>query len=182
MPDLKKLLRVSDDLDPKSVQMLVKAIKDNNREGFDYLEFLAAVEKLEAMPMDRDTAYKSALTTASTFGVTKDVLLTSGGFYLGVLRKEYESFKTALEGQIERRITSPKEKMAQLAKDNEKIDREIEKLKKKKEAQSAKIEEIKAKINGQMESLKAKEEQFHHTFDYIRERIEEDINEIESQL
>ena len=72
MVDLKSLFPIDESQDEKSQQILLKAIKNANQEGFDYLEFLVSVAKLKDMQMDEATALKSAFSTASSFGVTKD--------------------------------------------------------------------------------------------------------------
>ena len=65
-----------DKLDKKSVAFLLKAIKENNLPGFDYLEFKQSLNGLKKMDMDETTAIKSAFTTGSTVGLTKSKLIS----------------------------------------------------------------------------------------------------------
>lgn len=182
MADLRKLLRVDEELDERSSKMLVKAIAQNNQDGFDFLEFLASVDKLKAIPMDEATAYKSAFTTASTFGITKEKLVQSAHFYIGVLRKEYANFRQALENQVAKKIKQPESKILELQKDNERIDREIEKLKKRQKVQQEKIQSLAGQVVESRQKLEEGEKVFNHTFETLKTRIEEDIEKIESQL
>jgi len=182
MADLKKLLRINDDVDERSGKMLIKAIAQNNKDGFDFLEFLASVDKLKALPMDEQTAYKSAYTTASTFGITKEKLIQSANFYIGVLKKEYANFRHALENQVESKIKLPESQILDLQKNNEKIDVEIAKLQKKKELQAQKMKELATHVVDSRAKLEEGEKVFNHTFETIKSHIEEDIAKIETQL
>ena len=69
-----------------------------------------------------------------------------------------------------------------LEKDNEKIDLEIEKLKKKKEIQENHIKELAEEVVSQRTKLKEKESIFHTTYEAISSNIAKDIEEIKIQL
>ena len=182
MPQLKDLFNLPQDLDEKSVRILLKAIGDRNQEGFDFLEFLASVDKLKAMPMDESTAYKSAYATASTFGITKEQLSTSAQKYLAVLRAEYDQFKAALSRQITQRIDEPKQQVHNLNKRKKEIDKEIEKLTKEKSLIDGKVTKIQNAVEIEYEKLQSQEELFRNSYDAIKQAIEANMNDIENQL
>lgn len=182
MPQLKDLFDLPEDLDAKSVQILLKAIGDRNQEGFDFLEFLASVDKLKAMPMDEPTAYKSAYATASTFGITKDQLSSSAQKYLGVLRAEYDQFKAALSRQITQRIDQPKQEIHDLKKRKSQIDQELEKLKREQSLIDEKVTKIENAVETEYEKLQSQENLFRTSYDAIKQAIESNMNEIENQL
>ena len=69
-------------LDERSMESLVGALERENLPGFDYLEFKQALERLQAMDMAEETAFKSAFATASTMGLTKDKLLKTALIHL----------------------------------------------------------------------------------------------------
>ena len=48
----------------KFMEILFKAMEDNNLDGFDYLEFKQSLKSLEKMPMDEQTRFKSAFAMA----------------------------------------------------------------------------------------------------------------------
>ena len=48
----------------KFMEILFKAMEDNNLDGFDYLEFKQSLKSLEKMPMDETTRFKSAFDMA----------------------------------------------------------------------------------------------------------------------
>lgn len=182
MADLKKLLNLPTDIDEKSTLLLLKAIKNHNKEGFDYLEFIASVDKLKELNMDETTAIKSAFATASSFGLTKETLVSSGHYYIGVLRREYDSFKSALSRQIEKKIGVPTQKIQAMEKDYLDIDNQIDKLLKRKEKYKTEIEKLKQDITQNRTDLTSREERFNDTFNRIKERIEDHINNITDQL
>lgn len=182
MTDLRQLLYLSDDLDEKSTRLLLRAIKDNNKDGFDYLEFLMSVRKLQDMEMDETTAIKSAFATASSFGLSKDTLVSSGHFYVSVLRKEYEQFKSALERQIEKKIAEPETRIEKMEKEFGDIDLQIEKLRQKKVLLKNKVKEMRAKIKNDRSDLTEREKKFNTTFETIKAQIESHISNIEDQL
>ena len=182
MPDLKKLLDLPTDIDSKSTNLLLKAIKEHNREGFDYLEFLVSVDKLKAMDMDDLTAIKSAYATASTFGLSKDTLVSSGQYYISVLRKEYEAFKDALTRQIEKKIVAPKAKVQKMEKEYSEIDKKIEELIKRKERFKEEVDKIKSNLDKDQEDLTQREQKFNDTFNTIKDAIERNIQSFKDQL
>ena len=46
--------------DDKSLKFIIRALDKSNLEGFDYLEFIQAVDNLKKLPMEEDLAFKSA--------------------------------------------------------------------------------------------------------------------------
>ena len=57
-------------VDSKFMNVLLKAMDNNNLEGFDYLEFKQSLKSLEKMPMDEATRYQSAFAMAKTMGAS----------------------------------------------------------------------------------------------------------------
>ena len=55
-------------VDPKFIDILMKAIEENNLEGFDYLEFKSSLQSLAKMSMDDATRYQSAMAMAKSVG------------------------------------------------------------------------------------------------------------------
>ena len=168
MADLKELLNLPADIDQKSANLLVRAIKENNKDGFDYLEFLVSVQKLFA--------------TASSFGLTKESLVSSGQFYISVLRKEYESFKEALSRQIDKKISEPEASIKKMTEEYDQIDKKIAELQKKKTLYKEKVDKMRATIDSNKKDLTEREERFNTAFNSIKTSIEEKITKIKEQL
>ncbi|MDX1684323.1 MAG: hypothetical protein R3275_03750 [Saprospiraceae bacterium] len=182
MADLRKLLDLPSDLDEKSTRLLLKAIKDKNKEGFDYLEFLVSIDKLKKLDMDEATAMKSAYATASSFGLSKDALISSGHYYVSVLRNEYEDFKSALNRQIQKKIDGPIDKIREMEKAYNDIDDQIARLKKQKEVYRSQISDLKKKVEDSKTDLTEREERFNETFNQVKSAIERHITNINDQL
>lgn len=141
------------------VQSVLENIKERSQAGFDYLKFKFSVENLQKMGMDEATSIKSAFTTASAMGMTKEELIKSIAFYEGTMQREKEEFTNILRAQITKMIDEPTAgltKLDQLKIDNQrKIDelqREIDAVDAKKEAINAEVKASEAKI------VKAREE------------------------
>lgn len=182
MADLRQLLKIPSDLDEKSTKLLLKAIKESNQDGFDYLEFLMSVQKLKEMQMDEVTAMKSAYATASAFGLSKQALVSSGHFYVNILRREYQAFKDALSRQIEKKIQAPEAKVVKMQKDHDDIDRQVDLLLKKKASLKEQIAKYKAQIELDKTSLSEREQKFNDSFNRIKETIESDLTNINDHL
>ncbi len=94
----------ADDLDPRFVDVLIKALERNNLEGFDYLEFKQSMEALEAMGQDETTAIRSTFATASTLGLTPAKLFDSAAYYQKVLLDEKSAFDASMQRYEAERI------------------------------------------------------------------------------
>lgn len=122
--DLRKLLEVPSDLDKRSTEALISAIKENHISDFDYLKFMHSVQTLKGMDIDEETAFKSAFATSKTMGFTKENFRKTLRHYLNVLSNQRESFAEALKRQRAEKLTGQKDK-------NEKIRDKIEANKQK---------------------------------------------------
>ena len=182
MANLKELLNLSEDLDEKSTRLLLKAIKNSNQDGFDYLEFLVSIDKLKKMDMDEATAMKSAFSTASSFGLSREKLITSGGYYVSVLRREYDAFKDALNRQIETKIKGPEAHINKIRKEYDGIDKKIEDLKMKKALYEGELLKAEEKLNSARTALKERELKFNDTFNAIKSSIEAQIEKIKESI
>ena len=118
----------SEDLDEKSLDFLVQALESNNLPGFDYLEFKRAVLQLQEINLDEPTAYKSAVTTAATLGITKEKLLETAGYYRNLIEKEMGQFNEALENQSKTKIASRQHEISRLRDQIDRHKAEIERL------------------------------------------------------
>lgn len=171
-----------EEVDDQSYQMLLKSLLKNNQEGFDYLEFMASIYKLRELDMDETTAMKSAYTTASTFGVTKQLLEQSALKYIQNIKTEYQGFRSALERQVQSKIIEPKDQINAWEKELGDIDVQIEKLQKKKILIQQRTEEINKEIVEEQGKLAHKEVLFKKSFDVLINKIENDIQKINQAL
>src|SRR5258705_117865 len=84
--------------DQRIMTALLKAIEENNMDGFDFLEFKNSLKALSQMSLDEATRFRSAFATASTMGVTVPKLLESVDYYKKVLIAEKDKFNKTLQG------------------------------------------------------------------------------------
>lgn len=173
-----ELFENGDPIDSKSASSLLKALKTNNLDGFDYLEFKQSLRALLHMNMDIGTALKSAFATASTMGVTKEKLVKSADFYRGILSKEKQQFDSALQRQIQQKVVSKKEETESF---KEKIglhEKKIEQLKKEMEAMQQQIDNADQIIQEEKSKLEAINTNFESTFNSIVAQIDQDVKNI----
>ncbi len=170
------------EIDSKSVDFLAKALDKNNIPGFDYLEFKQSLTALKKMGMDEETSIKSAFATASTVGLTKEKLLKTASHYKDVLQKERNQFDSAMQKQIEKRISGKKGEVEKLKAKMATLQKEIEKL----NAEIAKAEQIIANSDKNIAAAKEKilttKNNFEAAFHAIIEIIDNDIKSIQQFL
>lgn len=171
---LKDLFKISQELNPKVVQKLLVAIKNNQTDEFDYLRFKQSFEALLGMGIDNQTAAKSAFITASTMGLTKDKLLKSIEFYKSVLNKEKDEFANALKYQISSNIDAKTLQLNALQKKIEEHQTKMEQLKKEIENMKTEIENTKNTIDDASQKINQTRINFKSTFDHLYEEIEKD--------
>lgn len=172
--DIKKILGISADLDDKSSAALVNAIKENYIKEFDYIKFIHSVQNLLKLGMDKETAYKSAYTTAQSMGFTSNKFEDSVRHYQKVLSQERERFAEALKRQRSEKISdrlSDKEKIQERIKKNL---AEIEKLQKENQILKERYEKFEETLRAEKEKLEMITEKFVDSFQHISEKIEND--------
>lgn len=179
---ISQLLKLGGNTDQKSIDFLESAMTKKSQQGFDYLKFKQSVEQLNSLNLDAAIALKSAYSTASTMGVTKDSLLQSARHYLTVLGDEKKQFDQALTNQVQQRIDSKKEELAKLQQQIEDSKRQIAKL----EKQITEFQERIAKSDDEVADAKAHIEQtkmkFETTYQQFVSAIEQDITTIQQNL
>lgn len=171
-----------DKLDKKSVAFLLKAIEDNNLPGFDYLEFKQALKALMGLDMDQHIAIKSAFTTGSTVGLTKEKLISSAEHYRQVLLKEKSQFDAALQKQMAQRVDGKRNEKSTLANKIEAYRQKIRDI----ESEIVKLEDRLDKADSEIAAAEEKihdtKEKFETTFQSFVKEIEKDLDTLNSVL
>lgn len=168
--------------DSKFVNLLLKAIEENNIEGFDYLEFKQSVQSLKKVESDEAKRYKSAFAMAGAMGLTKSKLFSSAKHYVSVLDKEEKKFGQAFNAQREKQIneretkgkaltTSIKEKEAQI----KKLQTEIAKEKKALGSVESDIAKAMAKVEGTKDG-------FYSAYHMVLQQIKDDLDKISNYI
>lgn len=180
--DLKELFNISTDLNSRMVQAILSAMKDAHQDGFDYLKFKHSVKNLQNMNMDELTSMKSAFSTASSFGVTKTLLVKSINHYVNTLKKERDEFAQTHKRNIESRINDPKAEIARLQKLKEDNLRTIEKLRRENEMIDQKLEGISSNISTSEAKIEETKQEFLKVYDAFLSSMEKDKSMIDQLL
>lgn len=162
-------------IDPAISEMLNKSLQSSKLSGFDYMKFIASVEKSKSSGVSEDARFKMVYSTAQELGISKEGLVESGKHYLGVLTEDENDFNadcatfekdevTAREtklSQIETSMTDLSKKLAQLQQDHQTLQQEV------------------AEQKAQLESRKSS---FQATLQTFRATIEQNIQKINQYL
>ena len=151
------------------VNILFKAIEDNNIKGYDYLEFVQSINNLkkQGISSEEDKLFNTAYALAKTMNVDKEKLLKTADFYLSVLNKEKVKFNDALVNNAKVKLKEKNSKLASLNKSLIEDKKAFEELKKRiasKEKEIAgitkeldesksKVERVKAGFNNALKQI-----------------------------
>ncbi|MGH1434248.1 MAG: hypothetical protein ACRBG0_07285 [Lewinella sp.] len=169
-------------LDERSMESLVGALERENLPGFDYLEFKQSLERLQALDIEEEVAFKSAFATASTMGLTKEKLLKTAAHYKNVLDKEKVSFDAALKKQIKAKIDGKRKEVETLRKRLTEYEAKIQELQKLKAAAEKTISEADATIESAQESINDVHQRFEATLKALHNQIDQDVTDIDRFL
>jgi hypothetical protein len=180
--NLKELFVPNAGTDDKSIEILIQALEKNNLQGFDYIEYKLSVVALSRMNMDETTAIRSAFTTASTMGLTKEKLTETAIHYREILEKEKEQFNIALQNQQDQRIAS---KLQEISKFKEQVLRNEELIKKMQDeiakAQAA-IRDADFQIEEAKQKIETTKNNFMSTHQSFIAQINQDIDRINQSI
>jgi TolA-binding protein len=177
-----KAVFINDHTDDKSLQFIISALKKSNLEGFDYLEFIQAVERLKSMPMEEGLAFRSAYSTVNTVGLTKEKLLESANYYLDVLEKEQRVFEQTVEDRRLIKIERQKNRIRALEEEVKKLSERIDDMKKKISQYQKEQENIRITLDSENEKINLTEKTFETTISSVIDRIEKDIELIRTNI
>ena len=180
--NIKDLFSVSDDLNTKSVNALVRAVKDGATDGFDYLRFKTSVKNIGDMDMGDMQSYKSVFATAQTIGVTKDKLIKSANYYKSILRKELEKFGATLQKQYKQRVTDKQDQAKSFEKKITDTKKKIASLQKELDAYESNIETLNKMAEKENVKITATREQFLTAHNELKNSIDQDIKLMQDYL
>lgn len=98
----------------KFMDVLFKAMEQQNIDGFDYLEYKQSLASLSKMPMDEPTRYRSAYAMAQTMGAKPEHLVQTAQHYIDVLKTEEHKFEQALAAQQQKQVGNKNQKIKDL--------------------------------------------------------------------
>ncbi len=163
-------------VDPKFIDILMKAIEENNLEGFDYLEFKSSLQSLAKMSMDDATRYQSAMAMAKTLGASPDKILQSANHYLAVLKKESDKFQQAVEGQKAKLDQDQQAGVKGLQQSIVTKEQQIVQLTKEIESEKANLAKMQADIQQGAAKITDTSTRFSQAYNLVKKQITDDIS------
>lgn len=164
--------------DNRFLDILMKAVSDNNVNGFDYFEFKNTLQSLSKMNMDDKTRYSSAFAMAQSLGATKPKLVETANFYIEVLRKEEAKFGQALENQKSAQIGNRENELKQL---NQLIidkEEQIKKIQEEINAHKEMINKTSSEIQSAGEKMEKTKNDFNVSYRFVISQMQTDIENI----
>lgn len=161
---------------------LLKAMDENNLDGFDYLEFKESLKSLSQMAMDESTRYKSAFAMAQTMGANAEMLKKTAGHYVDVLSKEEQKFKQALINQRHKKIHDKEEEIKRLKMTITSHEEQIQKLTQEINAYQQKMDKLKHDLTSAESKLETTKKDFLVTYGKLVDQIQQDIDKMNQYL
>lgn len=166
----------------KFINILLKAMDNNNLDGFDYLEFKQSLKSLEKMPMDDATRYQSAFAMAQTMGATPQNLMDTAQHYVKVLANEEKKFEEALAAQRQKQIGSKESQIKKLEEVVNKKAQQIKQLTQEIEEHQKKANSLKTEIGGAVVKVESTKNDFIASYEKLVSQITEDVENMKKYL
>jgi chromosome segregation ATPase len=174
--------QISGEVNPKFMDILLKALEANNQEGFDYIEFKRSLQNLFKMDMEEATVYKSAYATAQTLGATPKGLILSAQQYLSVLKKEEEKFNVALGNQKSKQIDGGLQEIKQFEQSIVDKKKQIEKLMAEISQLETQLAKTKGEIQESAQKIEGTRADFVASYTNLVSQIKRDVENIGKYL
>ncbi len=162
-------------VDPKFIDILMKAIEENNLEGFDYLEFKSSLQSLSKMNMDDATRYQSAMAMAKTLGANPDKILQSANHYLSILKAESDKFQQAVEAQKSKLNQDQVSGVKALEQAIAAKEQQILQLNKEIEADKQRLSKMQTDIQQGAAKISDTSNRFNQAYNLVKKQINDDV-------
>lgn len=166
----------------KFMDILLGAMKKNNREGFDYMEYKQSLQSLKKMEMDEATRFQSAFAMAQTMGATKDNIASSAAYYLDVLKQEKKKFQGVVANQNTKQVVSKEQGAEDVLKAIQNKENQIKKLQEDIENLKAQYSSANKEIALSKTKVEKTKNDFLVTYDLLESQIMKDVSLIKKYL
>ncbi len=166
------------------VDVLFKALENNNMEGFDYFEFMQSINNIKKQNLTGDEIklFQTAFALASTLKVTKSGLLESGKYYLEILEKEKLSFYNSLNNNANVKLEEKNKEISDLQKKLSEDKAKLESLKNSIVSDEEKYETLSQDLLQAQQKVNNVKTGFNLAYSSLVEKINADINKIDKYL
>lgn len=180
--DLSELFGTSTEVDTDMMRTILRALKNEHKNDFDFISFKQSVQNLKKLDMDEETCFKSAFATASTMGLTKEKLINSAQRYQYALENERSSFANALKNQMEVKVNGKKEEAENLKKRIEEYKDKIKEMEREMQLYQQKIDSVDENMAQARKKIEDTKNKFEKVYNSVNNSIVTDIKQIESYL
>ncbi len=164
------------------MEVLFKAMEQNNIQGFDYLEFKQSLASLKKMPMDEQTRYQSAFAMAQTMGATPDKLIQTAQHYLDILKTEEQKFEQAVTNQKTKLIGSKEQEILKAEEAVKAKAEQIKQLTQEIEAHQKQVDQLRREIADATVKVETTKSNFIASYNTLVAQISEDMQNMKQFL
>ena len=168
--------------DEKFVNMLLKAIEENNIDEFDYIEFKQSVQSLNKVESDEGQRFRNAFAMANAMGLTKNKLFSSAKHYVKVLDKEEKKFSEAFEAQKNKQVSDREAKSEHLEQSIKSKQEQILKLQEEIEVENKQLSSIESDISKALAKVESTKDGFYAAYNMVLQQIKDDLDKISSYI
>lgn len=166
----------------KFIDILFAAMRKNDLEGFDYMEFKKSLQSLKKMDMPVETRIQSAYAMAETMGAKKGKLLETAQHYISILKTEEEKFEHALGNQQDKQVEAKKGKIDNLNATIEKKKAQIKKLEAEVAQHSKQINNLQSEIKEASTKIADTKNDFIASYNSLVNQIKLDMKHINDYI
>lgn len=169
-------------IDEAILSKLKQTLQENNRPGFDFLEFQASLAALEKVVPDEATRYRSAFATAATMGVTVPVLMESAQAYRDLLKREQQEFERELQARQKQDVGNKQTEIERIRKDIQTASETIQRLTREIAEGQAKAQALQTQLDDATSKLTRARDRFESTVQHLDAEMLQQQKQIQTLL
>jgi FtsZ-binding cell division protein ZapB len=169
-------------IDEAILSKLKQTLQENNRPGFDFLEFQASLAALEKVVPDEATRYRSAFATAATMGVTVPVLMESAQAYRDLLKREQQEFERELQSRQKQDVGNKQTEIERIQKDIQTASETIQRLTREIAEGQAKAQALQTQLDDAATKLSRARDRFESTVQHLDAEMLQQQKQIQTLL
>lgn len=154
-------------IDQSLIAKMDTIFEQSNQPGPDLYEFVSSIKKMEGKPIDEKTKFETVFDAMSTMGLTKQRLIESGQYYMGVFSEVKQEFEKEYNATLQNTVTNLNTQAESVMQENISLQQQIEELNKKISANLTKSQQLRTEAAANESKLmqsKISFESTHNTF------------------
>lgn len=164
--------------DSKYEDQILKAVRNADLPGPDFLELSEAVKKLRELNsnLSLEDCLKNAFAILSSTGLTKDQAIKTGDHYLEVLLKEEERFGNSILNALQAKVNTPLSEIEDFKKQKTELQNQLVEIQQKIENYNQQIELKTKDVEIAKEKLSLNKAKFKNTLNKVKAEMIELVN------